>query len=257
MELVQIHTMEPLDAATVRRVLRDAIPADCLDPRGGLGVRQHGPWRPADQWAGAVERLVWTTTFEAPRDRFVRPEALPTLIRRQLARPHHPFHPGEAIARQLGGALLVHWSDAWQLVSTAVYRERRLRWSLLLQGAHGGREEDAPEEPKVEETPERYTWDSGQQEAPEPTSRLVRCDGVSVTVEAPVVWVPEGDRTGVLAAALAQFFREPLALDPGEQITLPDTLSMLTGPLVWLWRDGRWEGDPARPPAPRVAAGGR
>lgn len=241
MELVQLHAMEPLSARAIGEVLADSIPAEALDPRGGLGVRVAGPWRPADVWPGGIERLVWSATFEAPRDRFLLPEAFPTLMRRQLARPHHPVHPGEAVARRLGGALLVSWSDTWQLAMVTNYRDRRIRWSLLLEGAHGGREADAPDEPRVEETADRYTWDSGEIEE-KPTSRMVRCDGVTVMVEAPVAWVPEGDRTGVLLAGLDRFFTEPLDLDLTARLTLPDTLAALVpeGPPTWLARDGRW-----------------
>lgn len=264
MELVQIHTMEPLTPAGIGATLAAALPASLLDPKGGLSVHVSGPWRPADRWEGGVERLVWTATFTSPRARFLKPDADATLIRRGLARPDHPIHPAEALARQVGGALLVHWSDAWQLVSVAVYRDRRLRWSLLLQGAHGGREADAPDGPTIEETPDRYTADTGDLSPPPPVSRMVRCDGHSVIVEAPVRWVPEGDRTGVLLAGLDRFLTEPLSLSGTEQLTLPDQLAeadLPPGEPTWLARDGAWlfgaRAPAAPPPGRATGSGGR
>lgn len=251
MELVQLHTMEPLSEALVASTLAEALPPSLLEPRGGLSVRLHGPWRPADLWPDGIERLTWTATFEATRGRFLREEAIPTLVRRGLARTDHPVHAAEALGQRLSAALLVVWSDAQQLASCAVWRERRLTWSVLLEGAHGGREEEASDGPTVDEGPDHYSSDSGDLHGEAPSSRLIRSDGRTLTVESPVVWVPEGDRTGVLLAAFAQFWREPLALDVAEQITLPDTLEALTirCPALELARDGRWLPLPSRRPA--------
>lgn len=243
MELVHLHTMEPLSAALVADTLVEAVPQALLDPRGALQVRIHGPWRPADRWPGGIERLLWTARFELPRDRFLRTGIEADLVRRGLARRDHPVHPGEALARRLGSALLVTWSDAAQLVDTVIFRERRLAWSLLLQGTPTGREE--PEEapaPVLMDGPGGVSWDSGELEPPPPTSRVIRCDGHVVTVEAPAGELPEGDRTGILLAALNQYFREPLWIDPSELYTLPDALDAWDAAAepVWVARDGQW-----------------
>ena len=174
MELVQLHTMEPITAAQIADTLADCVPTTLLDPRGALQVRVHGPWRTADHWQNGIERLMWTARFESPRDRFLRLDAEPELIRRGLARRDHPVHPAESVARRLGSALLVTWSDAARLVSTAVYRERRLAWSLLLQGTPSGRERSEEAPPPVEMAgPRGVSWDSGELEPPPPTSRVM------------------------------------------------------------------------------------
>jgi hypothetical protein len=208
MELLHLHAMEPLDADVVASALAPSWPPESLDPRGGLSVRFAGPWRPADRWAGSLERLVWSAEFRTLRDRFAREEVLPTLHRKGLARRWGGVHPGEALARSLGGALLVDWSDARGRMEVTVYRERRLRWSVCLDG----------------------------------DERLIRCDGEALTVDEPVRWYPEGDRTGLLLAGLGQFLRVPLGVDPETQLTLPDALDSLFdgAPSEPLLREGRW-----------------
>lgn len=210
MELLHLHAMEPIDLGGVVAALAEAWPRTALDPRGGLDLRLVGPWRPADRWEDGIERLVWSAAFDRVRGRFEAEEAAPTLHRKGLARRWGGVHPGEALGRSLGGALLVDWSDAGRRVEVTVYRERRLRWSLFLEGHE----------------------------------RLVRCDGDALVVEEPVQSFPEGDRTGVLLAGLGQFFRAPLNLSAEEQLTLPDSLDALFdgAPLLPLLRDGRWIG---------------
>ena len=66
------------------------------------------------------------------------------------------------------------WSDAAQLVDTVIFRERRLAWSLLLQGTPTGREESEEAPPPVEmDGPRGVSWDSGELEPPPPTSRVM------------------------------------------------------------------------------------
>ena len=66
MELVHLHTMEPLSAALVADTLVDAVPQPLLDPRGALQVRVHGPWRPADRWPGGIERCCGPHVSSSP-----------------------------------------------------------------------------------------------------------------------------------------------------------------------------------------------
>lgn len=206
--------MEPFDADGVRRALRGLVRASDLHRRASLRVTVDGPWRPADRWPGALERLVWTARFDSPSGAFFTDRAAEGPPLRALVRREAPLHPAELVLKAMGDGLVLHWSDAARLAYVAVYRQRQLRWSLLL----------------------------------EDRVRLLRCDGELVTVERPPRWVAEGDRVGVLLAGWAAWLREPLDL-PGEaRFTFPDELGALgaDGEAVELVRDGQGEVGAAR-----------
>lgn len=214
MELVQVHRMEPFDADGVRRALRGLVRGTDLHRRASLQVTVDGPWRPADRWPGSLERLVWTASFTSPSGAFFTDGAAEGRVLQALVRREAPLHPAELVLRAMGDGLVLHWSDAGRLAYVAVYRERQLRWSLLL----------------------------------EDRVRLVRCDGEVVTVDRPPRWVAEGDRVGVLLAGWASWLREPLGLPEDGRFTFPDEIGALAvdGETVELVRDGEWELGAAR-----------
>ena len=220
MELAQYHSFEPQTAAGVTAGLRAVLAPGWLHPRAELGVSVHGPWRPADRWPGALERLVWTVDL-ASRGPLLSERGEAGLGRSGPERRKSPAHPVEALAQRTGEGLVVVFSDASAVAYVAVYRQRRLAWSLLLQDR----------------------------------VRLVRCDGEVVQVAEPPRFVAEGDRTGVLLAGLQQFLREPVPLRDDERYTLADTLAALVSDEEpsWIVRDGEWVGQPGVPGRARAS----
>lgn len=210
MEIGQLHVMEPLDADRVEAGLRERLGGGLL-PYAALGVSIAGPWRPADVWPGAGERLCWTASFDIPGDALLTDEAASVLAAGSIARRHAPLHPAELIAPAFASALVLVHSDAARLAYVAVYRERHLRMSLMLHDS----------------------------------VRLVRCDGTAVVVQAPPRSFPERDRAGVLLAGLHSWLREPIFVDAEERMFLADQLAALAeAPVEWLVRHGRWTDEP-------------
>ena len=231
MELEQVHTMSPLaDSALdaiVRAVLAGLSPDDPRRPlhrKAALDARVTGPWRPADVWAGALERLVWTASFDTPTGAFFTADAEESLAASRMTalvdRRGAPVLVAEVVAAHLGEGLVVYSSDAARAAYVSVWRERKLRWSLYLE--HG--------------------------------VRTVRCDGDPVFVEAPPRDLPEGDRTGVVLAGLRNWLREPLDLDPTDALFVLDRLGELGdgAPVVHVV-DERFGAPPSRQ-RPGVAA---
>ncbi len=200
-ELAQIHTRDEIDFDRICELTQ--LASVDLDKRAWLraGVAS---WRPCEVWANAPEAVCWTASFETPAGRLFRPAVLDELRGRVLTGSPLPLHPAEQVARGLGAGLVVVFSDGGKLAYAAVYREYRLRWSLLL---HDG-------------------------------VRMVRSDGTGLTVQEPPRRIPEGDRLGVLLAGLRQWLREPLELTSQELLTLPDTLDALVTERRDLVRDG-------------------
>lgn len=214
MDLVQLHTLEPLSVAVLARELRARIDVRWLERWAVLSADIVGPWRPADVWPGGLERLVWSATFHYPDGGFftsageVAASGVGTLGKR-----HAPVHPAEIVAGAFGGALVLWHSDPGRSAYASIWRERRLRWSLRL--------------------------DAGE--------RLVRCDGERVIVESPPRHLPEGDRAGVLLAGWERLLGERLDLEGGERLTLVDTLGSLTAEArpERLFAHGEWAGERA------------
>jgi len=208
MEFAQFHSFEPRTIEGVSAELRRSFRAASLRRRTDLGVVVAGPWRPADLWSGGLERLVWSVAIESRGGPVLSDLGEAELGRAGLARRHAPIHPVEALALRAGEGLVVVYSDAARLAYVAVYRQRHLAWSLMLQDG----------------------------------VRLVRCDGQVVQVAEPPRFIAEEDRTGVLLAGLHQWLREPVSLDDTERLTLPDTLAQITGEgePAWIARDGLW-----------------
>ncbi|MDP2315452.1 MAG: hypothetical protein Q8P41_21320 [Pseudomonadota bacterium] len=221
MEFAQFHSFEPRSVDSVTADLRRAVRAAHLRRRVDLGVVVAGPWRPADLWMGGIERLVWSVGLESRGGPILSDAGEAELGHAGLARRHAPIHPVEALAIRSGEGLVVVHSDAAHLAYVAVYRQRRLAWSLMLQDR----------------------------------VRLVRCDGQVVQVAEPPRFVPEGDRAGVLLAGLHQWLREPITVDDTERLTLADTLGQITGDLEpsWIVRDGSWADPPGEPGVARAS----
>jgi hypothetical protein len=216
MELVQVHLMRPIDAEDVAVALRATVsaaahraPRGLLHRRGELDVAVTGPWRPADRWPGTLERAVWTATFTLPTGAWLAAEVEDVIgSAPSFARRHVGATTAEIVAIAFGEGLVLTFSDAGQRAYAAVYRERRLAWSLL--------------------------YDDRQ--------RVVRCDGQVVVVEAPPRAFPEQDRAGVLLAGLRQWLREPVEAEGEARMFLPDLLAGITDdaaaePII---RDGTW-----------------
>lgn len=220
MELAQYHSFERQSVDGVARVLRNLLRPEHLHRRADLGVTVQGPWRPADVWPGALERLVWSVEISSGRGPVLSAAGESALGRLGPAKRSAPLHPVEALAIAAGEGLVVVHSDAARLAYVAVYRQRHLAWSLSLEDG----------------------------------VRAIRCDGQVVLVSEPVRWLPEEDRVGVLAAGLGQWLREPLVLEGADRLQLPDVLASLTSgeEPVWLVRDGHW----AAEQAPRRASAG-
>ncbi len=221
MEFAQFHSFEHRTVAGVTSDLRQLLKPGWLHPRADLGVVVHGPWRPADLWPGALERLVWTVGIESRGGPILSARGEAELAKGDLERRQAPAHPVEALVRRAGDGLVMIHSDAACLAYVAVYRQRHLAWSLLLQDR----------------------------------VRLVRCDGHVVQVAEPPRYVAEGDRTGVLLAGLHQWLREPVALGEDERFTLADTLGSLTADEEpdWIVRDGAFPGQPGEPGRARAS----
>jgi hypothetical protein len=200
-ELAQIHTLEELDFAALKKHVR--LDEQDLDRRAWLRAG-FTRWRPCDIWDGAPVTLCWTMSFETPAGRLFRPAVLDQLRGRVLTGSPLPLHPAEQLARGLGGGLVTVFSDGGKIAYCAMYREHRLRWSLYLQDG----------------------------------VRLVRCDGAGLTVQEPPGPIPEGDRLGVLLAGFRQWLREPLDLGSEDRLTMPDTLDSLVTQRYDIVRDG-------------------
>ncbi len=221
MEFAQFHSFEPRTTESVTTELRRTLVPGHLHRRADLGVVVVGPWRPADRWAGGIERLVWSVGLESRGGPILSEAGEAALGRSGLARRHAPIHPVEMLAMHAGDGLVIVHSDANHLAYVAVYRQRRLSWSLMLQDR----------------------------------VKLVRCDGQVVQVAEPPRFVPEGDRAGVLLAGLHQWLREPIDLDDTDRLTLADTLGQLTGDVepTWIVRDGGWPDAAGEPGAARAS----
>ncbi|MDP2310521.1 MAG: hypothetical protein Q8P18_31170 [Pseudomonadota bacterium] len=221
MEFAQFHSFEPRTVESVTADLRRVIDPGHLRRRADLGVVVVGPWRPADLWVDGLERLVWTVGLESRGGPILSDAGEASLGSAGLARRQAPIHPIEALAVRAGDGLVMLHSDAARLAYVAVYRQRRLSWSLMLQDR----------------------------------VRLVRCDGQVVQVAAPPRFVPEGDRAGVLLAGLHQWLREPITVDDRERLMLADTLGQLTREVepTWIVHDGVWGEPPAEPGVARAS----
>ncbi len=199
--------MMPLSVEDADRRLRGAIPAAALHPRASLAVSATGPWRPADLFPGAIERLAWSLRFDTPDGSVFTEEGAASLGRHGVLRRHAPVHPGEIYLRSLGEGVFLLLSDAAQLAYVAVYRDRQLRWSLML----------------------------------EDRVRAVRCDGDTVRITAPPADLPEVDRTGVLLAGLYQWLREPIDVPGASRYIFGELLDALTpDPGIELVVGGGW-----------------
>lgn len=214
MEFSQLHVMEPVGVERARAGLRERL-AGAITAHAELGVSRSAPWRPADLWEGCAERLIWSVGFEIPDDALLTEAGAAALARGSISRRHAPVHPAELLAPLFPAALVVVHSDAAKFAYVAVYRERQLRMSLMIQDG----------------------------------VRLVRCDGEAVVVHAPPRIFPEGDRAGVLLAGVQCFLRETIHLESEDRMFLADVLGGLTvdAPVEWLVRHGRW-GDEVEPP---------
>ncbi|MES2643286.1 MAG: hypothetical protein V4850_27630 [Myxococcota bacterium] len=221
MEFAQFHSFEPRTADSVVADLRGVLRPAHLHRRAEIGITVVGPWRPADLWVDGIERLVWSVGIESRGGPILSEVGETELGRGGLARRQAPIHPVEALALRAGEGLVVIHSDAAHLAYVAVYRHRRLAWSLMLQDR----------------------------------VRLVRCDGQVVQVAEPPRFVPEGDRAGVLLAGLHQWLREPISIEDTDRLVLADTLGMLTHDAepTWIVRDGTWGDPPAEPGAARAS----
>ncbi len=193
MELVHYHGMEPLDRDVIGAALRARVPAGNLHHRGVLEVALASSWSPSDTWPEAIVRRCWSASFTEPRRGWLTDAGEARLARQGFAARQAPVTPAEVLAQQLGGGMVLVFSDAARLCYVAVYRDRRFAWSLMLQDG----------------------------------ARLVRAYGDEVSVfEPPPRLFPEGDRLGVLAAGLQQWLREPVGADEGDaRLLLPEALA--------------------------------
>lgn len=214
-DLVQLHTFEPQRYGDLKRALRARVDDRWLHPWAALDVAIAGPWRPAEIWRGAPERLVWTSTFTLPEGGLFTADGeqaaalIGTLGRRQA-----PVTPAELLAPAFAAGLAIWHSDAGQSVFVSLWRDRRLRHSLRL----------------------------------EPGVQVVRCDGERVVVEAPPRHLPEVDRAGVLLGAWSRFLGEPLPVEGMDRIVFADTLAELTreAPELELIGRGEWADEAQR-----------
>lgn len=213
MEFAQFHSFERQSTAGIAAALRQILKPGYLHRRADVGVVVNGPWRPADLWSGGIERLVWSVGVDAGGGPLLSERGEAALGHEGATRRQAPVHPVESLAQRAGEGLVIVHSDAACFAYAAVYRQRRLAWSLFLQDR----------------------------------VKLVRCDGEVVQVAEPPRYVPEGDRTGVLLAGLQQWLREPIVLQGDEHYTLADTLAQLTSDEApeWIVRDGHFPTPPA------------
>ncbi len=208
MEFGQLHVQEPLDVEGVIGGLRGLLLPEYIHKRAEMKVGIVGPWRPADLWPGSLERVVWTVGFALRRDHLFSTKGEQRFGGGSIERRLAPLHPAELLVRSLGNGLVTLFSDGSGLCYVMSWRERHLRFSLMLQDR----------------------------------LRVVRCDGVEVEREEPPKKLPEGDRTGMLRIGLERWLTEPLRIPDGEQIFLPDILGGLTDSVEWhtLIQDGEW-----------------
>ncbi|MSQ01267.1 MAG: hypothetical protein EXR71_05140 [Myxococcales bacterium] len=214
-DLVQLHTCEPIDAERLVRELRPRIDPQWLHRWARLSVAVTGPWRPADVWAGGLERLVWSATFSYPDGGFFTEAGERAAGERNgLARRQAPIHPAEILGPAFSAALVLWHSDAGRTTCASVWRERHLRWSLRL--------------------------DDGQ--------RLARCDGERVVIEAPPRHLPEVDRVGVLLGGWTRLLGEFPRIEGRDRLMFVDTLEALTAeaPAESLYAEGSWAGERVR-----------
>lgn len=215
MEFNQLHSYVPLNLSLVRSALHNLILPEFIDRRGNLRVAVVGPWRPCDFWPGSLERAVWTVCFESPRSMLFSSRGEERLGKGSVARRLAPLIPSELLARELGNGLVTLFSDGAALCYVLHWRERHLRFSLML----------------------------------EDRKRIVRCDGVQVECEEPPRFLPEGDRVGLLVEGLRRWMTEPFPLSEEGRIFLPEQLASLVEGAEWTWiiRDGHWEPEPNAP----------
>lgn len=209
MDLLHYHSQRPLTLSWVAARLRESLAPGLLHRRAALGVTLHGPWRPADVWRGAEERLVWTVGFELPEGVLLNDLGEERLGEGVIHRRQSAVTAAEILAKREGDGLVLAHSDTARVAYASVWRERHLAWSLLLQDR----------------------------------VKLVRCDGEVVMIdEPPPRRFPEQDRAGVLLAGLAQWLRTPIEVGPEARLLLADTLAGLTleEPVHWLVEDGEW-----------------
>lgn len=192
MDLVHLLTFEPANAERVLSALRARVDDAWFAPWARLRVEVAGPWRPADTWVGGLERPVWTVTVSG--DEGLTTEGLAALAElNTMARRHAPATLAEAVAPDLGAALVVVHSDPGRSAYVGLYREGRVRFSLRL--------------------------DDGRV--------VARCDGQRVVVESPPRHLPEGDRAGVVIEGLRRFFTEMPVLEGADRLCLVDVLAEL------------------------------
>lgn len=197
-ELAQVLSLVPLDLGSVVPALGDALPPGSCLPWGRLRLGVSEPWRPSDRWPGAPEVVATTLAVADPGDPPWTDDAAAILAERLgIARRRAPLTAAEVIAHALGDALVLVHSDATPEAYVALYRERRLRFSLHRR------------EPR---------W-------------LARCDGQVVIVDDDAPTFAEGDRAGVLLAGLGRWLGTPLALSPEARLFLPDALAELGPPV--------------------------
>lgn len=214
-DLVQLHTFEPQRYTDLQRALRARLDVRWLHPWAALNVSIAGPWRPAELWPGAPERLVWTSTFSLPEGGLLTADGeLAAAEVGTLGRRHAPITPAEFLAPTFGAGLAIWHSDAGRSVFVSLWRDRRLRHSLRL----------------------------------EPGVQVVRCDGERVMIEAPPRHLPEVDRAGVLLGAWARFLGEDLPVEGVQRLLFADTLADLTmaSPEEVLIGRGEWCLEPER-----------
>src|SRR4051812_7300005 len=111
MELAQLHSLRPQTIEGIAGDLRGLLPPGVLRPRASLGIAMRGPWRPADIWPGAIERLCWTVAVETDGPP-LSPRGEERLGGHSAVRRLAPVHPIENIALLRGEGLVVVYSDA-------------------------------------------------------------------------------------------------------------------------------------------------
>jgi hypothetical protein len=193
-ELAQVLSFVPLDLGAAVSALHDALPPGSCLPWGRLRLGVCDPWRPCDRWSGAPETWAHAIVVADPGDPPWTDEAAAALAERLgIARRRAPLTAAEVIAHAHGDALVVVHADATPEAYVALYRERRLRFSLHRR------------EPG---------W-------------LARCDGHVVSIDDRAETFAEGDRAGVLLAGLCRWLATPIELSPEERLFLPETLADL------------------------------
>jgi hypothetical protein len=213
MEFGQLHSKESLSVEHVKTALKGMLLPEFIHKRGHLKILVVGPWHPADLWTGSSESSIWSVLFESHRDTLFSDAGEAKLKRGSIERRLAPLHPAELLARALGNGLVTLFSDASGFYYTLVWRERHLRFSLML---------------------EQCTTAAYKQ-------RTVRCDGVQVVVETDPKEFPEQDRVGVLLEGWNRWLGERIPVEE-ERIFVPEALSGLGEDQPWhtLIEDGAW-----------------